>query len=55
MQKCINEHNCYIFSLSQIADATYMVFITSASFIALENMCAKWCQCRKRDCVGITP
>ena len=54
MQKCINEHMCYIFSSSRIADVTYMVFITSASFIALGNMCAKWCQCRKRDCVEIT-
>ena len=44
MQKCINDHKCYIFCSSQIADATNMFFITSASFIALENMCAKWCQ-----------
>ena len=41
--------------LRPFSDATYMFFITSALFIALKNMCAKWRQCRKRDCVGITP
>ena len=55
MQKCINDHSWYIFSSFQISDATYMFFITSASFIALKNMCAKWRQCRKRDYFGITP